>query len=119
MLILVLIDVQYLLKLCLALKKVRIFKITPPQVPSTSKQNSPQRNFRFSLPLEREGGLFPYSLTLFGKPLVSRHLPVKSCSYGWFRDPKVHHRAFDFSKNTEKGTSNAFLKAANLCLRKK
>ena len=45
--------------LFLALKKVRMVKITPPQAPTARWKYSPQQNFWFHL---------PHSLLLFGKP---------------------------------------------------
>ena len=50
-------------KLVLALKKVRIFKITPPQVPFTQLKKSHQWNF-----------WFPPPLTAIGKTLISKTL---------------------------------------------
>ena len=43
MLNLILIDVQYLQKAVLALKKFRIVKVTPPQIPFTQEKNLPGR----------------------------------------------------------------------------
>ena len=43
MLNLILIDVQYSQKAVLALKKFRIVKVTPPQIPFTQEKNLPGR----------------------------------------------------------------------------
>ena len=114
-------------KLCLALKKVRMSKITPPQIPSTQQQNSPQQNFRYSFQLG-EGeispsnwgtGRFPPPLKDILKTLVSRHLSVKPCSSGWFTNTKVHHRTLILARILKKVLRMHFWKQQICVLEKK
>ena len=65
MLILILNNVQYLQMLFLALKKVQIVKIAPPQI-STTWWFFPL--FSFPTTWGGGGGDFPHPLLLFGKP---------------------------------------------------
>ena len=115
MLILILNDVQYLLKVVFSFgegSNIQNHSTSGSQHPTTKL---PSTKFFIFPPTRRD---FTPLLNAIWKTLVSRYLSVKPCLCGWFRDPEVRLRPFSFSKNTEKGTSNAFLKAANLCLRK-
>ena len=77
MLVLILLDVQYLQNAGFSFEKVQTVKITPPQVPTTIQIEFPQQNFSFS----STEGRFPTVLNSIWKTLV-RDMQWHTLSHG-------------------------------------